>query len=271
MIRLFEKDLKDDGRTSSKGNQLKWKSGDTWYKQDYLGYEGFSEYVVSHLLVMSTLSKDEFVLYETEEISYNNHIKLGCKSIDFLKEDEEFITLERLYKNKYGRSFFRDIYGIEDHVERARYFIKFLGEYVKEKVAAHFLYNLIVIDMFFRNEDRHMNNIGLIRSSNGKFRLCPIFDNGACLLSDLTINYTLEDDCIDSYDKKSQSKLISFNYEDAFVAISEIIGEQTKLRFLFTLDDVKKIIDDEPYYDNRIKERVYEVIKHAMTKYSFIL
>ena len=40
MIELSEKELFSPFRKSSKGNQLKWRSGDWWYKADYLGYEG---------------------------------------------------------------------------------------------------------------------------------------------------------------------------------------------------------------------------------------
>ena len=28
---------------TSKGDQLKWKIGNIWYKSDYMGYEGLSE------------------------------------------------------------------------------------------------------------------------------------------------------------------------------------------------------------------------------------
>ncbi len=31
---------------TSKGDQLKWKIGNIWYKSDYMGYEGLSETLV---------------------------------------------------------------------------------------------------------------------------------------------------------------------------------------------------------------------------------
>lgn len=55
MIELFENQLIEQNRQSSKGNQLKWYDGEYWYKADYTGYEGFSEYVISHLLQKSSL------------------------------------------------------------------------------------------------------------------------------------------------------------------------------------------------------------------------
>ncbi len=99
MIELTENELYDDGRNSSKGNQLKWKKNGFWYKADYTGYEGLAEYIVSHLLKYSDLTPDEYVLYETEEIKYKNTVMLGCKSQDFLKSNEQLITVERIFKN----------------------------------------------------------------------------------------------------------------------------------------------------------------------------
>jgi hypothetical protein len=58
--------LKKTGHTS-KGNQLKWKIGNIWYKADYMGYEGLSETLVSHLLQKSSLSQP-FVLYQPVQI-----------------------------------------------------------------------------------------------------------------------------------------------------------------------------------------------------------
>ena len=57
-------------RQSSKGNQLKWENKGVWYKADYTGYEGLSEYLISNLLCRSTLHEAEFVRYEPEQIRY---------------------------------------------------------------------------------------------------------------------------------------------------------------------------------------------------------
>lgn len=69
MITLYQKDQKDDGRHSSKGNQLKWMTEDTWYKADYTGYEGIAEYVISHLLQFSDMKPSEYILYETKKFN----------------------------------------------------------------------------------------------------------------------------------------------------------------------------------------------------------
>ena len=48
MIELNINDMKDTERHSSKGNQLKWNPAntETWYKADYMGYEGLAEVLV---------------------------------------------------------------------------------------------------------------------------------------------------------------------------------------------------------------------------------
>lgn len=44
-VEVEERDLRDAGRASSKGNQLKWERNHIWYKADYTGYEGLAEYL----------------------------------------------------------------------------------------------------------------------------------------------------------------------------------------------------------------------------------
>ena len=70
MIELFEQDVKTNDRQSSKGNQIKWENNNIWYKADYTGYEGLSEYVISHLLALTDLKENEYVLYNPVEIKY---------------------------------------------------------------------------------------------------------------------------------------------------------------------------------------------------------
>ena len=110
MIELFEEDLSDDGRKSSKGNQLKWKRDGIWYKADFTGYEGLSEYLISHLLSKSTLDNNEFLLYEPERIKYKSSVFNCVKSLDMLRDDWQIITLERLFLKTYGRGLNSMIY-----------------------------------------------------------------------------------------------------------------------------------------------------------------
>lgn len=100
MIELFESDIKTNDRQSSKGNQLKWRKDNLWYKADSLGYEGLAEYVVSELLKKTSLNQNEFVLYTPVQIKYKKQIFNGVSSKNFLKDNWQIITLERLFLNK---------------------------------------------------------------------------------------------------------------------------------------------------------------------------
>lgn len=60
MVELSEQDIRTNSRQSSKGNQLKWYKNGIWYKADYTGYEGLTEYVVSNLLKYSNLNEREY-------------------------------------------------------------------------------------------------------------------------------------------------------------------------------------------------------------------
>ena len=90
-------------RQSSKGNQLKWEKEGVWYKADYTGYEGLAEFLVSNLLNYSSLEASEYVLYQTEDILYKNRRGTGCRSKNFLDEEWQIITLERLFKGGLNR------------------------------------------------------------------------------------------------------------------------------------------------------------------------
>ena len=63
------------------GNQTKARVDGTWYKADYLGYEGAAEYVASSILKYSNIKN--YVNYDLCNISYMKegeiNISMGCK------------------------------------------------------------------------------------------------------------------------------------------------------------------------------------------------
>ena len=60
--------------------------------------------MISKLLSLSNRSPNEFVNYELEEIKYKNKVYNGVKSLNFLEENWQIITLERLFKNTMKKS-----------------------------------------------------------------------------------------------------------------------------------------------------------------------
>ena len=164
-------------RTSgtSDGTQDKYFKDGLWFKLDRYGGEGLAERAASLLLKESGLSPDLFVEYKPCLING----KSGCYSRNFLKENESFITLYRLYKNVTGRDL-AAVCSKMDYDDAIEYTINFTKEHTKLDIR-EYLANTFCLDMLILNEDRHFNNLGMIFDEK-KFRIGPIFDNGKSFL-----------------------------------------------------------------------------------------
>lgn len=267
MIELFEQNVKTAERQSSKGNQLKWENDSVWYKADYAGYEGLAEYVVSHLLRYSSLKETEYVLYDLEEIKYKKNIYKGVRSDDFVRDDWQIITLERLYKNRYARSLYEEIWHVDGILERVR----FLSDQVRAMTGLadydKYLNKLMTIDAFFLNEDRHMHNVAVMMNSKREFDYCRIFDNGACLLSDTTMDYPIGEDIYNLMDE-CHSKTFSRFFDEQLDASEILSGEN--ISFSFTKENVRQILKDCDSYGEEIIDRVETIILYQMRKYQYL-
>lgn len=267
MIELFEQDVKSADRQSSKGNQLKWNNQDKWYKADYSGYEGLSEYVVSRLLLKSSLPKDKCVQYYQEQIRYKRTVFNGAVSDNFAKTGWQIITLERLFKTKYNQSLYEAVWRIPNVSER----FGFICNQVKSMTGLYdfdrYLTVLLTIDAVFLNEDRHMHNIAVLMNSNQEFDYCPIFDNGACLLSDTTMEYPLGEDVMVLMED-CKAKTISTDFDEQLETAEKICPNS--IRFTFTQKDAEGIVMNAKYYTKQEKERVLTIIYQQMRKYSYL-
>lgn len=266
MIDLSNKDKYKIEVKSSKGNQPKWKIGDFYYKQDYLGYEGLVEYVISQLLKKTNLKKDEFVEYNTEIIQNGNYIRNGCISKNFLQDGQSLVTLYKLYRNNYQRIINQDVFKIENLKERVRFIENRVYDLADIKDFGKYLCKIIEIDAFFLNEDRHFNNIALIYE-NDKYKLCPIFDNGSSLLSDTTLEYQVDKDVYKLIDNV-KPKTFTFNFYEQLETIESLYGQQ--LEFYFTKKDIEEILNNEPYYKQEDKERIKTILFEQMRKYNYL-
>jgi len=200
--------------TTSKGNQAKYFDSDNnFIKIDYLGYEGLSEIICSRLLNISSCSF--FVHYD--EFVYND--KHGCISKNFLLPNQKIITLYRLFqsyqidieKELQSLNITDKIIYVADKVEQITGITDFLKWFV----------SLLKFDFLVLNEDRHLNNVGVLYDKKlGKFSMMPVFDNGAALLSDL-YDYPLHLPLKDNV-KKVHSKPFSTNFRKQFDACCSI-------------------------------------------------
>ena len=172
--------------TSSKGNQEKWKDGGRWYKLDQFGYEGLAETVISRLLEYSSMEADtpfRFVRYRMERMNVHGRDRNGCSSADFLRPGESIVTLSHLFKRE-GRPLKDSLARLPSDKKR----IAWLGEETAALTGLErfpqYLTLLFEVDALFLNDDRHLNNIAVLEKA-GRFDYCPIFDNGAGLLSNV--------------------------------------------------------------------------------------
>ena len=262
MVELFEGDIKDDGRKSSKGNQLKWQKEDIWYKADYLGYEGLAECVASALLKRSSLSADEFVIYEPESIRYKSQVYNGCRSMDFAA-GWQTITLERLFKNRFGTGLNQGIYSIEDHEQRLKFLVDCAERITGLKDFGKYICKLFTIDAFFLNEDRHTHNISVLMNKD-EFRYCPIYDNGAALLSDMSMDYPMGCDVYEEINNV-HAKTICESFDEQLDIAEKLYGRQ--LVFTFSAEDIRNVLNGIGLYDDAVKQRVELILLQQRRKY----
>ena len=250
---------------TSKGNQPKWHIGDKWYKADHMGYESLAEYVISLFLEKSNI--DDFVKYDLIKINYDNKEKIGCVSKDFKGENEMPIPLEKLHRQYFG-------FGLADAIakkasvrDKITYTVDFVEKITGLQNVGRYFTLMLEIDAFFLNEDRHTNNIAVLRDEKTKvYRLSPIFDNGLSLLSD-TNDYLLEDDIYVNI-KKVQAKPFDISFDEQLNVAEELYG--ANLKFYFTRNDVYKTMDElKSIYPQNIINRVEKIILEQMRKYQY--
>ena len=159
---------------TSDGTQIKYFKDNTWYKLDRYGGEGEAEALASTILKLSGYPKKNYVTYQQALINGSP----GCVSRNFLRKDEQFITLYRLYMNLTGC----DLAAVTQRMDYNDA-IDFVLDFVLTSTAVdlhQYLADTFVLDELILNDDRHFNNLGLIFDGES-FRPAPIFDNGKSL------------------------------------------------------------------------------------------
>ena len=258
MITLSKSKVVVVNRNSSKGNQLKWKDNEYWYKADYLGYEALSEYIVSSLLVKSTVQ--EFVQYELVRIFCNGLEFDGCKSKNFLQSNEVLITLPRLFQLYLNEDIYmkcENIFWSEE--ECVRYVVDNVVKITHLEKFGEYLTMLLEMDAFFFNEDRHFHNIAVIyNEETNKFRYCPVFDNGGALFSDTKMYYSFDKN-VEECMKTITAKPFSPCFEDQVNAAVKLYG--TQFHIDFTEEYLKECLGRVSVrYDEKTRNRIYEVL-----------
>lgn len=178
--------------TSSKGNQEKWhdQASDRWYKLDQFGYEALAETAVSMLLERSNLETDTpftFVRYRMERLQVHGRERTGCSSKNFLRPKQSLITVNRLLSSYLGKPLREKLARLPSGKRRVAYLAEASADITGLELFPQYLTLLFEIDALFCNDDRHLSNIAVIEQ-DGQYDYCPIFDNGAGLLSNTQLS-----------------------------------------------------------------------------------
>lgn len=250
---------------TSKGDQPKWQVRGKWYKADHMGCEALAEILVSRLLAKSNVR--DFVDYNPVLIRCHDRNLAGCVSTNFRDKNEMLIPLERLHRAyRGGKGLAAELAALPSVRERIQYTVDFIEKTARLTGVGAYLTTVLELDAFFLNEDRHTNNLAVVRNEQTqKFRLCPVFDNGLGLLSDLN-DYPPGADiytCID----KVHAKPFSASFDEQVEAANELYG--SFLKFSFDRHDVSEILKTmEGLYSDNLLRRAERVVFEQMRKYS---
>ncbi len=266
MIELFSKDRIDSGLQSSKGNQLKFQHNSFWYKADYLGYEGLSEYVISRLLAFSDLEEGAFVHYDLEQIRYRSNVYPGCRSQDFLN-GWQLITLDRLFQQHYGHGINQIWLSEEDLQRRLQLLVEYTECVTGLKNFGLYMSKMLTIDTFFLNEDRHAHNIAIMTNQHREYRLAPFFDHGAGLLSDTSMDYPLSEDPLQLI-SLAKPKTFCDDFDEQIDIAESLYGQN--LHFSFSYEDIKRVLDQAELYSPEIRSRVMDILLQRKRKYQYL-
>ncbi len=249
---------------TSRGDQLKWYFNEEWYKADYMGYEALSEVIVSELLKKSNITN--YVRYEPVKIRTDKEVVNGCVSTNFKKDNETVITLEKLHRSYFGVGLADQLSKMKDIAERVKYTVDFTEAVTGLENFDKYLTAMLEMDALFLNEDRHTNNIAVIREESTKaYRFCPYFDNGLSLLSDLN-DYPLEKD-IYKLINSVKAKPFSISFDEQVDAAESLYGIGLHLGYPNSgIENTFATLKD--WYPSDILSRVKTVVLERKRKYA---
>ena len=250
--------------TSSKGNQEKWFDNDRWYKLDQFGYEALAETFTSALLEHSNIETDtpfRFTRYRMERVNAHGRERTGCSSKNFLKPNQSIVTLSHLLNKYLGHSVKKELLRLSSDKKRTAYLAEQTAEITGLHEFPEYLTLLFEIDSLVLNDDRHLNNIAVLEE-NGKFDYCPIFDQGAGLLSN--VQFSPMDIIPSALIRVMRARPFNTTFNRQLHTVQQLYGKQMHLP-RFNVDEIERMIDPMlEYYPVRdqslILERVCEVV-----------
>lgn len=250
--------------TSSKGNQEKWLDHDRWYKLDQFGYEALAETFTSVLLEHSNIERDTpfcFARYRMERLHVHGRDRTGCSSENFLKPGQSIITLNRLLGQYLGYPLKEKLGRLTSDKKRIAYLAEETAAVTGLQMFPEYLTLLFEIDALVLNDDRHLNNIAVIEQ-DGKYDYCPIFDQGAGLLSD--IQSSPLDIAPSALIRGTRARPFLTTFNRQLHTVQGLYGKQLQIPRFSRNELMKELVPLLEYYPSRdrdlIADRVCETI-----------
>lgn len=104
-------------------------------------------------------------------------------------------------------------------------------------------------------------------NADGDFAYCPIFDQGAGLLSDTAMDYPLEGE-VHEWMRLARAKTICADFDEQLELSEKLYGKN--LRFTFTRQHVTELLDHADIYSECVRMRVQQIIYEQMRKYAYL-
>lgn len=245
--------------TSSKGNQEKWLEDGRWYKLDLFGYEGLAETVTSRLLQKTNIEELGFryVTYSMERIEVHRRARNGCSSPNFLMPGEAILTLADLLRKGVGPHWQNIAARQPNLAAKVRWIAEQTVHFTGLQNFGSYLTLLFEVDMLFGNEDRHLNNIAVLRRGE-EFDYCPVFDFGAGLLSNVR-DYPMEI-APRAHMKQLRAQPLHTTFTRQVRAAQAVYGPQ--LRWDFSPADVTAALEEPlEFYAERDRAYIADRVK----------
>jgi len=163
--------------SSSKGNQRKWysKDEDLYLKEQFyhqgVYWQDWKVEVLSYFVAQQCGIGDKVVKQLPVRIIDGDSTTYGVVSENFLDIREEWVSIYRIMQ-KFDFELSPRMMPLD----------KF--NYLRDKVYTYldldlkeYLLNMMILDLLMLNEDRHLNNLGVI-VKNGVYKEAPLFDFG---------------------------------------------------------------------------------------------
>lgn len=245
--------------TSSKGNQEKWLEDGRWYKLDLFGYEGLAETVTSRLLRQTNLKKLGFryVTYRMERLEVHRRTRNGCSSPNFLMPGESILTLADLFRKGVGPNWQDAVAKQSNLAGKVCWMVEQTMQLTGLQQFGSYLTLLFEVDTLFGNEDRHLNNIAVLRTGEG-FDYCPIFDFGSGLLSNVR-DYPMDIEPR-SHMKQLRAQPLNTTFARQVRAAQAVYGPQ--LQWDFADNDIAGALEEAlEFYAERDRNYIAERVK----------